>query len=48
MKRFKVVYIPKGKSQREEIFIGSKSQASLMKAFNLGSVVSIVEEPFKD
>jgi hypothetical protein len=48
MKRFRVVYVPKGKEDKEWTFVSAKSVESLKKIFDMGAIVSIVEEPFED
>lgn len=44
MKKFKVIYVPTGKYQTETILVDSESKPNVLRVFNLGSVVSIVEE----
>jgi hypothetical protein len=48
MKRFRVVYVPKGKEDKEWTFVGAKSADRVLETFNMGIIVSIVEEPFED
>jgi hypothetical protein len=48
MKRFRVIYIPTGKEDKEWTFVGSKSADRILETFKMGVIVSIVEEPFED
>lgn len=48
MKRFRVVYLPHGKEDKEWTFVGAKSRESLQKAFTMGIIVSVEDAPDED
>lgn len=48
MKRFKIIYVPEGTFRTETMFVDSESKPNAISRFNLGSVVSIVEETLED
>jgi hypothetical protein len=47
-KRFKVIYVPFGKEDKEWIHVTAQSVEQLHKMLKNDVVVSIVEEPFED
>lgn len=48
MKRFRVVYLPHGKEDKEWTFVGAKSRESLHESFKMGTIISIEDAPDED